>query len=57
VAKKKPAPAKVASIRHKDKRKNIPTDELRDFVTDDELAPKTMLHPRRRFAAAAPALS
>ena len=37
---------KVESIRHKDKRKNIPTEELRDFVADDEAAPKTMLYPR-----------
>ena len=36
----------VASIRHKDKRTNIPTEELRDFVADDEKAPKTMLYPR-----------
>ena len=46
MAKKKPAPTKVDSIRHKDKRKNIPTEELRDFVADDEHAPKTMLYPR-----------
>ncbi len=31
---------------HKDKRVNIPTEELRDFVADEELAPKTMLYPR-----------
>jgi adenine-specific DNA-methyltransferase len=37
---------KVESIRHKDKRVNIPTEELRDFVADEELAPKTMLYPR-----------
>jgi hypothetical protein len=36
MAKKKPAPTKVESIRHKDKRKNIPTEELRDFVADDD---------------------
>jgi adenine-specific DNA-methyltransferase len=36
----------VSSIRHKDKRANIPTKELRDFVADEELAPKIMLHPR-----------
>ena len=36
----------VESIRHKDKRKNIPTEELRDFVAEDEHAPKTMLYPR-----------
>jgi adenine-specific DNA-methyltransferase len=38
--------AKVESIRHSDKRKNIPTEELRDFVADDERHPKTMLYPR-----------
>jgi len=36
----------VESIRHKDSRPNIPTRELRDFVRDDEVAPKTMLYPR-----------
>jgi hypothetical protein len=30
--------APVESIRHKDKRKNIPTEELRDFVAADENA-------------------
>src|SRR3984893_12223161 len=44
--KKNAAPKKIESIRHKDKRANIPTEELRDFVADDELAPKTMLYPR-----------
>src|SRR2546426_11420057 len=37
---------KVEAIRHKDKRVNIPTEELRDFVADEESAPKTMLYPR-----------
>jgi len=36
----------VESLRHKDKRKNIPTEELRDFVRDDENAPKKVLYPR-----------
>ena len=36
----------IDSIRHTDKRANIPTEELRDFVADEELAPKTMLYPR-----------
>lgn len=36
----------VESLRHNDKRKNIPTEELRDFVADDEKHPKTMLYPR-----------
>ena len=43
---KKQSPTKVESIRHKDKRANIPTEELRDFVADEELAPKTMHYPR-----------
>jgi len=38
--------APVDSIRHKDQRANIPTEELRDFVASDETAPKTMLYPR-----------
>lgn len=46
MAKKNNPRTKVESIRHKDKRKNIPTEELRDFVIDEELAPKTMLYPR-----------
>ena len=36
----------VDSVKHKDKRVNIPTEELRDFVTDDESAPKSILYPR-----------
>src|SRR4030042_3457373 len=36
----------VESIKHKDKRVNIPTEELRDFVAEDEATPKTMLYPR-----------
>ncbi len=36
----------VEAIRHKDTRVNIPTHELRDFVKDDEVAPKTLLYPR-----------
>ena len=37
---------RVESIQHKDRRKNIPTEELRDFVVDEETQPKTMLYPR-----------
>lgn len=36
----------VESIKHKDKRVNIPTEELRGFVADEEKTPKTMLYPR-----------
>lgn len=37
---------KIQSIRHTDRRANIPTEELRDFVADDEHAPATLLYPR-----------
>ena len=40
------APTPVESIKHKDSRKNIPTEELRDFVADDEISPKKVLYPR-----------
>jgi len=52
VARKKAGPkgaagaAKIDAVRHKDKRKNIPTEELRDFVRDEEQAPQTILYPR-----------
>jgi adenine-specific DNA-methyltransferase len=36
----------VESVKHKDKRANIPTEELRDFVKEDETHPKTILYPR-----------
>lgn len=36
----------VDSVKHKDKRVNIPTEELRDFVAEDEKAPKKVLYPR-----------
>jgi len=36
----------VETVRHKDKRKNIPTEELRDFVRADEQQPKKVLYPR-----------
>ena len=39
-------PKEVDSLQHKDKRVNIPTEELRDFVAEDEESPKTMLYPR-----------
>ena len=42
----KKAKTKIEALKHKDKRTNIPTEELRDFVADQELAPKTMLYPR-----------
>ena len=36
----------IESIKHEDKRTNIPTEELRDFVDDDEKAPEPILYPR-----------
>jgi len=36
----------IESVRHKDKRANIPTEELRDFMADQEKTPKTVLYPR-----------
>ncbi len=36
----------VETLRHKDKRANIPTNELRGLLADDERAPGTMLYPR-----------
>jgi adenine-specific DNA-methyltransferase len=42
-------PAKVTpvgAIKHKDARVNIPTHELRDFVSEDEQAPSTLLYLR-----------
>ena len=40
------SPAQVTATKHNDKRANIPTEELRDFVTDQEKAPKKILYPR-----------
>ncbi len=36
----------IASVKHKDTRKNIPTEELRDFVAADEQSPRSVLYPR-----------
>jgi adenine-specific DNA-methyltransferase len=48
--KKKPSSPKLSqplhSVKHNDKRANIPTEELRDFIADEEKAPKTVLYPR-----------
>ena len=39
-------PTPIDAITHADKRTNIPTEELRDFVAADEETPSTMLYPR-----------
>ncbi len=44
--KKVDRPTPVESIKHKDTRKNIPTEELRDFVEESESQTRTMLYPR-----------
>lgn len=38
-------PIPVESLKHQDRRPNIPTEELRDFVKDDK-TPKKLLYPR-----------
>ncbi len=43
---KSSSPTPVTSLTHHDKRANIPTEELRDFVADEEKPPKTILYPR-----------
>ena len=45
---KTPGPIPVEMIRHNDKRANIPTNELRGFVDEDEKRPKPTLYPRDR---------
>ncbi len=39
-------PTPVETIKHKDERANIPTNELRGMLADDERDPKKMLYPR-----------
>ncbi len=36
----------VDALKHKDKRPNIPTEELREFVRDEEQKPRVLLYPR-----------
>ena len=43
---KKPTATPISAIKHKDKRVNIPPQELSAFMEDEERAPKTMLYPR-----------
>ncbi len=44
--KDKPPSTPVTHIRHEDKRPNIPTEELRGFMTDEERRPRQMRYPR-----------
>jgi adenine-specific DNA-methyltransferase len=50
MAKRKRDETSVESITHQDKRANIPTEELRDFVTHDEAAPETVSYPGQLYA-------
>jgi adenine-specific DNA-methyltransferase len=43
-----PGPLPVDVITHRDKRANIPTDELRDLVAEDEATPKLLRLQRER---------
>ena len=43
---KKKTAKRVDSTRHQDRRKNIPTEELRDFVSEDEHNAPGVLYPR-----------
>jgi len=52
-----PAFPELDATRHKDKRKNIPTEELRDFVAAEETKPPKMLYPRDGPAPALEAAS
>ncbi len=40
----------VTSLKHKDKRTNIPTRELQNFVKDEEKSPKTVSYPGLLYA-------
>ncbi len=43
---KKNETKKIESVKHKEKRANIPTEELRDFMSEDDKKPKTIVYPR-----------
>ncbi len=48
--KKKKALVSIGAVKHKNKRANIPTEELRDFVAEDELKPKDVKLPGLLYA-------
>jgi adenine-specific DNA-methyltransferase len=50
VAKKNEKKIPVENLKHKDRRANIPTEELRDFVKGDEVKPKTTEYPGLLYA-------
>ena len=42
----KPTSTTITAHKHTDRRANIPTEELRDFVAEDEQSPVTLRYPR-----------
>jgi adenine-specific DNA-methyltransferase len=46
VSRKKTSKTEIETVKHKDKRANIPTEELRGFLSEEEKQPKTLLYPR-----------
>jgi adenine-specific DNA-methyltransferase len=49
-SKPKSKPVPVSSHKHRDKRVNIPTEELRNFVEQDEKKPKLVRYPGLLYA-------
>lgn len=45
-SKKRTSKTEIETVKHKDKRANIPTEELRGFLSEEEKQPKTLLYPR-----------
>ncbi len=43
---KSKTPVNIEAFKYKDRRANIPTEELRDFVLKDEASPKVIIYPR-----------
>ena len=50
MAAKKNKRVSIDSVKHKDKRKNIPTEELRGFVKEDEAEPQEVKYPGLLYA-------
>ena len=46
IRKKAAQPKEIESIRHHDTRANIPTQELRGFVREEETTPRVVSYPR-----------
>lgn len=46
IRKQKTSKTEIETVKHKDKRANIPTEELRGFLSEEEKKPQTLLYPR-----------